>query len=248
MPKVECKYDYIPSYMTGRFHSFAHVIIPLSNMLYLRINETDYWINSNQIAYVPTNTFHRLICTEKVIWFNIPIEMVIVKQEEYLSENPIYNIPEQIIPLISLIKHECKEDTENNDCLRHLFYYLYSKMMTRHTLRSIQYIESQYAENITIAKLAGIENYNINYYVGWFKRKTGYTPAQYLNKTRVDKAKELLVNTHYRVLDIALQTGYTSSSAFARAFKAIEGISPLKYRQENQMIIKYSQMPYWQTD
>ena len=107
-------------------------------------------------------------------------------------------------------------------------------------------MEAHYAEQIKVSTLAQLENYNTTYYIDWFRAKTGVTPGKYLNQLRIDKAKMLLVNTQYRILDVALQVGYGNSSSFSRVFKSSEGITPQQYRQKNQVIAGLSQMPYWQ--
>lgn len=247
MPKVECCYDLIPSYMTGHSHEFTHIFIPISEMLYLRLDETDYWLNSSSIAFVSSNVFHRIICTEKVIWFNIPAGML--KKENILSfkKNPIFHIPDYLQPLIALIRYEIKIDS-NSDSLRYLYYYLYSKMICECKSQSVQYMEAHYAEQISIELLAHLENYNPTYYISWFKNKEKMTPNEYLTKIRMEKAKELLINTQYRIIDIAMQTGYLNGSSFARAFRLSEGMSPQNYRKQNQHRSNYSKMPYWQTN
>lgn len=247
MAKVECCIDFIPSFMTGRSHSFAHIIIPLSDMLYLRIGEADYWLNSEHVAFVPPNTFHRIICTQKLIWFNIPEEMVKRSDLDFFAQNPIFTVTDYMRPLIALIRYEIMLDRDS-DALRFLFYYFYAKLLSGYKLKSIQYMESHYVEQISIATLAKLENYNPTYYIGWFKSKTGMTPNDYLNKLRLTKAKELLINTQYRIIDIALQTGYANGSSFARAFRLSEGMSPQKYRKINQVSSNFSKLPYWQND
>ncbi len=244
MAKVECCFNYIPSYMTGRSHPFAHIVIPTSEMLYLRIGETDHWLNSERIAFVPPGVFHRLICTEKVIWFNIPPEMVNESDALYFAQNPIFAVTEYLRPLIALIRYEAMSDLDG-DSLRYLFHYLYSKLISRSKLKSIQFMEAHYAEQIDIATLAQIENYNPRYYIGWFRGKTGLTPSEYLNRLRMSKAKELLINTQYRIVDIALQTGYANGSSFTRTFHIKEGQSPREFRHKNQARGDFSKLPYW---
>jgi AraC-like DNA-binding protein len=214
-------------------------------MLYLRIDETDYWLNSSVIAFVPPNIFHRVICTQKVIWFNIPEEML--KKEDLLifEKKPIFTIPDYMHPLIALIRYEIMIDPDS-DSIRYLYYYLYSKLVSECKSQSLQYIEAHYAEQINIELLAHLENYNPTYYISWFKIRVGVTPYEYLSKIRMEKAKELLINTQYRIIDIALQTGYLNGSSFARAFNLSEGMSPQQYRKKNQRRSNFSKMPYWQ--
>ena len=56
-------------------------------------------------------------------------------------------------------------------------------------------------------------------------------PSEYLQGLRIEKAKEILNTTHYRVLDVALQVGYSNCSSFVRAFKAVAGVTPHEYRR-----------------
>jgi len=245
LPKVECCYDLIPSYMTGRSHSFAHILLPMSEMLYLRMYDTDYWLSSDHIVFVPPDTFHRVICSEKFIWFNIPKEMVDEKDAEYFAQNPVFSLTDTLRPLIALIRYEISIDADS-DALRYLFYYLYAKLKSSSKLKSVRYMEEHFAEHIDIKMLAQMENYNPTYYIGWFKEKTGQTPNDYLNRLRIEKAKELLINTRYRIIDIALQAGYANGSTFARAFKGAQGQSPGEFRQKNRVNGEYSKLPYWQ--
>lgn len=247
MLKIECNYNYIPSYLTGHTHGHAHVFIPVSDMLYLRIDETDYWLNSNSIAYVHSNVFHRIICTEKVIWFSIPEEMIGKDDVRDLIRNPIFPLPDYLHSLIDLIRHEVACDINGNS-MQPLFQYLYSKMISEHKFLSVQFLEAHYAEPITIDMLAGLENYNPNYYITWFRNHMGKTPNEYLTELRTNKAKELLINTNYRIIDIALQTGYTNASSFSRAFRTKVGMSPQDYRNNSKHLMKFSDLPYWSND
>lgn len=247
MPKVECCYDLVPSYMTGHSHEHAHIFIPVSNMLYLRLDETDYWLNSSSYAFVSPNVFHRVICTEKVIWFSIPPDMLKKEDLSSLENNPIFHIPDYLRPLIALIHYEIRMDSDR-DSLRYLYYYLYSKMICECKSQSVQYMQTHYTEKISIELLAHLENYNPTYYISWFKNREKMTPNEYLTKIRMEKAKELLINTQYRIIDIAIQTGYLNGSSFACAFRQCEGISPQEYRKQNQHNGNYSKMPYWQNN
>ena len=243
MTKVECCFNTVPSFMTGRCHPFAHIIIPTCETLHLRLGETDYLLKEGHIAFVPPNTFHRVVCEQRVLWFNIPVATINDSDAAFFSRNPVFPVTEVLRPLIMLIKHEASLDL-NSDALRYLFFYLYAKLASRSKLKSIQYMETHYAETIDIPTLAQMENYNPTYFIAWFKDKTGLTPNGYLNRLRTDKAKELLINTQYRIIDIALQTGYANGSSFARAFKKTAGISPREYRNRHGVTGRSSKPSY----
>ncbi len=65
-----------------------------------------------------------------------------------------------------------------------------------------------------------------------FKDEMGQSPVQYLKAQRMQKAKELLETTFLNVQEIMLRVGVKDKSHFARDFKRIYGLSPLKYRAQ----------------
>ncbi|MFR1374286.1 MAG: helix-turn-helix transcriptional regulator [Eisenbergiella massiliensis] len=56
----------------------------------------------------------------------------------------------------------------------------------------------------------------------------------YLNTYRLEKAREQLVNSQEKVNTIAEKNGFTSTSYFITSFKKYTGMSPQKYREQNQ--------------
>ena len=64
-----------------------------------------------------------------------------------------------------------------------------------------------------------------------FKEATGFTLAEYINTSRVMKARELLLTTNDSITDIAEATGFESSTHFGKVFKQYMGSPPLAYRK-----------------
>ncbi|WP_032122481.1 bifunctional transcriptional activator/DNA repair enzyme AdaA [Clostridium amazonitimonense] len=62
-----------------------------------------------------------------------------------------------------------------------------------------------------------------------FQDQLGMTPVQYINKLRIEKAKELLANSKDTILSIALQCGFGSLSTFYNLFPRLVGMSPAQY-------------------
>ena len=65
-----------------------------------------------------------------------------------------------------------------------------------------------------------------------FKRATGFSPAQYLQHVRVEKAKQWLEQSDTPVDEISYQAGYEEAAAFRRMFKRITTLSPGEYRRK----------------
>lgn len=59
-----------------------------------------------------------------------------------------------------------------------------------------------------------------------FKKATGLTPNDYLQRCRVERAKELLATTDGSITDVALETGFSSSQYFSNVFRKYTGTTP----------------------
>lgn len=79
--------------------------------------------------------------------------------------------------------------------------------------------------------MALTEHFNVTYYCQWFYNQTGMTPNAYIQKIRLEKAKELLEGTNLSILEIAQLVGYSHQSSLTRLFQKNEGLSPACYKK-----------------
>ncbi|KAA8748179.1 AraC family transcriptional regulator [Paenibacillus sp. UASWS1643] len=99
----------------------------------------------------------------------------------------------------------------------------------------LDYIEQQYAEEITLPTLAGLICVTPEYFCHLFKKTTGIRPISYVNQVRVNKSKELLLDNVQRGMeDIARQVGFESTSYYGAIFKKLERITPGSFRRSYQ--------------
>jgi AraC-like DNA-binding protein len=69
-----------------------------------------------------------------------------------------------------------------------------------------------------------------------YKAQTGTTMSKYIQTSRVELAKKLLLETDLSINEIAEQVGYDYALSFTRLFKKYEQVSPSEYRQINKRI------------
>ena len=105
--------------------------------------------------------------------------------------------------------------------------------MTKECAQIKEYLDSNYAEHITLDTLPGLTHMNKYYMVHSFTKYAGLSPIQYLNQTRLKRAQHLLKNTNYSISDIASSTGFSSQSYFTQIFRKNFNMTPVKYRQEH---------------
>jgi AraC family transcriptional activator of pobA len=108
---------------------------------------------------------------------------------------------------------------------------LYNDNEALEKLKSIlNYVETNYYENITVEKACSLLNYSYHYFCKLFKKATGKSFIQYLNFVRINVVEKLLLTTDIPISEIISQTGFSSFSYFNRAFKKIKGCAPSVYR------------------
>ena len=218
---------------TVHTHSYAQIIIPYQEILRLYIQKKLYAIMSKELCLVPPNVPHQCLNDCPVLLIKIPEITFHQMDKGLMKQRQVFAANADTSALIDLIWRETQANPGSNG-LRYLHYYLYDKLIAAKSSPSLQYIHTHFDEPLQVAKLAQIENYNITYFNKWFKKQTNCTPAQYIRLLRIDAAKDLLANTDFTIVDIAIQTGYTSHSAFTRAFKEAVGCSPQEYREKER--------------
>ena len=67
-----------------------------------------------------------------------------------------------------------------------------------------------------------------------FSRTLGQGPIDFVQKTRLRVAARLLKVTDLPIKVIAESVGYAGSRPFARAFQAAYGMTPQRFRQDNE--------------
>ena len=84
-------------------------------------------------------------------------------------------------------------------------------------------------ELATLAKLAGL---SLSHYSRSFKASTGLAPYQWQLRARIERAKDLLINTNSCLEDIADATGFADAVHFGRKFRKITGATPAAWRMD----------------
>jgi transcriptional regulator of acetoin/glycerol metabolism len=93
-----------------------------------------------------------------------------------------------------------------------------------------EYVEIHLAESVDLAALAGIAGLSLYHFARAFKHSAGMTPHHYLVQERVDRAKEMLARSDLSLSEIALATGFSDQSHFARHFRQTLGVTPGQFR------------------
>ena len=97
-----------------------------------------------------------------------------------------------------------------------------------------KYISQHFQENdFSLNKIAFHIGISASYFSSIFKQKTGQSFVEYLTKTRIEKACELLKCTTLRTAEIGEQVGYHDPHYFSATFKRVMGQSPKEFKNDS---------------
>lgn len=93
-----------------------------------------------------------------------------------------------------------------------------------------KYIQIHYKESISLEDVAEYVRLTPTYFTKMFKEHTKKTFIDYVTEYRIEKAKELLLNTKLSLKEISYEIGYKDPNYFSRVFKKWTNVSPKQYR------------------
>lgn len=97
---------------------------------------------------------------------------------------------------------------------------------------SLEYINRNYRNNVKLGEVAEYIGMSESYFSRYFKKVMGEGFSEYLNKVRVEKAKEVLQDKKITMQEVAELVGYSNSAYFTQIFKNLTGISPKMYQKQ----------------
>lgn len=98
---------------------------------------------------------------------------------------------------------------------------------------AVQYIAEHYHQTVELSSLAELTGLSEGHFCRVFKQYTHMRPVEYITNLRIERAKDLLLQSPpITVTEIAKQTGFQSPAYFSKTFKEKTGKTPEEYRRE----------------
>lgn len=157
----------------------------------------------------------------------------------------------EIIVLLNRIMRERESSEPGNEFLNHLLvlemFVLLSRALKKEWESSIKskspklnelidisinFIHNNYERDISLGDIARYVFLSPSYFTRAFKDQTGLSPITYLIKIRIERSKEMLAETSFKIGDIALSVGFSNQQRFNEMFKKHTGMTPLQYRKK----------------
>lgn len=98
---------------------------------------------------------------------------------------------------------------------------------------SIELMQKKIGSVLTLNELAAFAKLSVSHFSALFRAKTGYSPIEYFNHLKVQKACQYLLFSDMPVKEMAGLLGVDDQYYFSRMFSRLMGISPTQYRKRN---------------
>jgi AraC-like DNA-binding protein len=205
-------------------------------------NDSDFTLYYMHI-YDEQNIFDQLNFPFEVDSYEFDILLV----KRLLELNPgrelMRSDPDSYDNFPTLIRNIAKNDRISFDSVietKGILLQLFSRFLSKATykqeitdkriLKVLRYIRENIDRNITIDELSALCYLTNDHFIRLFKKEMNYTPIQYINIKKIEKAQLMLVIGTKTIKDISYSLSFDNISYFYRLFKKITGIAPSKYK------------------
>jgi len=238
--------------------SDQHILIyVLNGKGYVEIKKEKYELNPGDFIFIPAKVSHLYYSDEKVPWsihwvhFSGPLSHEII--DIMLLHHKSLRAPVDLSDRRAQLFNELYLNLERGYSMENLYYV---NMTFQHFLSSfifnsrfnqvhidsmedavnssINFMQEHLDKTLSLKTIADKVCLSSSHYTFLFKQKTGFTPIEYFNHLKIQKACQFLLFTDKRVKEIADHVGINDPYYFSRLFTKLMGISPAEYRTRRQ--------------
>lgn len=109
---------------------------------------------------------------------------------------------------------------------------------------AIAYIEENLTSDIDFKEVAMIAICSEYHFQRMFSYLAGVSLFEYIRRRRLSLAAFELINSHVKIIDLAIKYGYSSPDSFTRAFQGLHGITPSEARNNGQLLKAIPRMTF----
>lgn len=147
------------------------------------------------------------------------------------------NVFDTLAECIYSFRHFSEIETIINNLLDELISHLDSGQQSpTHAVQLVkQYVYQHYGEDLGLELLAQKVYLTPRYLSTMFSRETGCGINKFIKNVRMEKTRELLLNTNMKISDICQKVGYSNVSYFCKSFLEEYGLTPEKFRHQKEI-------------
>ncbi len=216
--------------------------------------KSKYTIEAGDFFIVPMKTAHSYAADEKTPWTIYWIHfkgsksdsIVTLMKKKFMGYKGFIKHKEKGITLFDEIYGQLEKGYSSDHlqfsamCLWHLFSsFIFNNYDTNSKLnqadmvdKAISFLGTKIDQALSLEEIASAVNLSVAHFSYLFKKKTGFSPIDYFNHLKVQKACQYLLFTDQRIKEIALELGISDQYYFSRMFSKVMGMSPNEYREK----------------
>ena len=242
------------------YHEYIEILFFLSGKGLVLINGKEILYDKNTLVIVNSQRAHaievlypsRYICikVKPDIFYTDEIKYALPFISELKNQYVFSAIETKKMKIQSIMKNIMKEWNDMNCgfelAIRSLLLKFFLRVLRQHLQESdsiyvlnnispaiqsaIIYISNNFA-TVTEQELSEVCCLSYNYFSQLFKKNTGKSFKDFLLDTKIYHAEKLLLSTKKNITEIALETGFSTTSHFISHFKKKHGTTPAKFRK-----------------
>lgn len=218
--------------------------------------DREYSLSAGDFFFIDPTATIKYIADDKDPWsfywvgFRGSMANYYLERTTVSKDNPIFTEPSdsQIIKskmtkLIEISLISSDNDILLNACLLEIWHYLIlmhpkedyiQSKLHKNTIfnKAVNYLQNNYEKKIFISDLAQALSVDRTYLYKVFMNETGVSPKHFLTTIRLNKSKELLLQTDLPINVISNSIGFEDSGNFVKYFKKIENCTPSQFRKK----------------
>lgn len=239
----------------NHMHDMVEIVYLTQGTANVSCNGTDYRLQTGELFIAFPNLMHSYWHTEAVTGYITIFKSDILKSfgESFSSKIPICPVigADELSPKIPPLFEEAAETFKKNPPFKGERLFALIVLLLSHVLEKLTFCQNKnlnmdtasqvftycnenFCESISLDSVSRALSTSKYHIIRIFREKLNTTFQAYINKLRIEKAKQLLKETSDSVTEISIKTGYNTICSFNRAFLADTGLSPSQYRKRTK--------------
>lgn len=222
------------------------------------IQKDKYVLNSGEFIMIPAKIEHKYVSDESnpwsIYWFHfkgsIGLSIVDLVHKKMLGfKGALYNVKNivaQFEEIYNLLENGYSPDnlTYSNMCFWNFITSCIYKTQLNSTTDlthskdsidlAIEFLKNNTEKSLSLQDIANNVNLSASHFSFLFRNKTGFSPIEYFNHLKMQKACQYLLFTDSRIKEISFELGINDQFYFSRMFKKLIGVSAVEYRKKRR--------------
>lgn len=228
--------------VTSHFHKDIEVVYVVSGKLEAYIDGKNEIFHQGEMFIINSHVIHQFIFLEETHIYTYLLSIDVFNEFNIKCHTFRLRTPldvEWLKPWLEMKNYQCLSSLDKHI----LMYQLYQKLIQDCLIETkketkqndisfiLDEIEKNYDQNLTLELLAKKFHFHPNSLTRYFKKQTGTTFYQYLQKIRLKHAYYDLMHTDMKIIDIALNNGFKNVKSFEKVFKNKYQKTPTNYKK-----------------